>query len=59
MTLTLMLGLRNGEACALKFDDFDEDRKIVSITKQLAVRDGIVQEVPPKKKVIQGYFLSS
>ena len=50
MTLTLMLGLRNGEACALKFDDFDQDRKIVSITKQLAVRDGIVQEVPPKKK---------
>lgn len=50
MTLTLMLGLRNGEACALKFSDFDEDRSYVSITKQLAIRGDSVQEVAPKKK---------
>ena len=50
MTLTLMLGLRNGEACALKFSDFDQERRIVSITKQLAIRGKAVQEVAPKKK---------
>ena len=50
MTLTLMLGVRNGEACALKFSDFDQERRIVSITKQLGFRGKAVVEVDPKKK---------
>ena len=57
-TLTLHLGLRNGEVCALKFSDFDEVNKTVDIKAQLLVNrhneskrkydDDMMLEVAPK-----------
>ena len=36
--LTLLLGLRNGEACGLKFSDIDRKNRVIDIDKQLALR---------------------
>ena len=58
-TLSLYLGLRNGEICGLKFSDFDEEARTVDIQRQLVVNQGDVSkrtydedkmlEVNPKK----------
>lgn len=39
-TLSLLLGLRNGEICGLKFSDFDKVNRVVDISKQLIVNQG-------------------
>jgi integrase len=50
MSISLLLGLRNGEICALQFADFDETSKEVTINKQLAQRAaGVVEITRPKK----------
>ena len=36
--LTLLLGLRNGEVCGLKFSDIDRKNRVIEIDKQLAFR---------------------
>ena len=36
--LTLLLGLRNGEVCGLKFSDIDRKNRVIDIDKQLALR---------------------
>ena len=36
--LTLLLGLRNGEACGLKFSSIDKENRVIDIDKQLALR---------------------
>ena len=57
-TLSLYLGLRNGEICGLKFLDFDEEARTVDIQRQLTVNrgdesrdydDDKMLEVNPKK----------
>ena len=57
-TLSLHLGLRNGEICGLKFSDFDEERRTVQIDRQLVCDigdkkrkydDDKMAEFPPKK----------
>ena len=57
-TLSLHLGLRNGEICGLKFSDFDEERRTVQIDRQLVCDIGDkkrkydedkMAEFPPKK----------
>ena len=57
-TLSLHLGLRNGEICGLKFSDFDEERRTVQIDRQLVCDTGDkkrkydddkMAEFPPKK----------
>ena len=50
MSISLLLGLRNGEICALQFADFDEQAKEVTINKQLAQRAGGVVEITRPKK---------
>jgi len=50
MSISLLLGLRNGEICALQFADFDEQSKEVTINKQLAKREGGVIEIAKPKK---------
>lgn len=46
--LSLLLGLRNGEICALKFSDFDIQNRMVTINKQLVYRNKQLTEDKPK-----------
>jgi len=67
-TLSLHLGLRNGEICGLKFSDFDEELMTVQIDRQLVCSrgdkkrtydDDYMAEVDPKKSSFRNISYNS
>ena len=46
--LELTTGLRKGELVALLWDDLDTEQRIISVSKQAAVRDGKITITRPK-----------